>query len=140
MKDTLVLLSASESTCAFLLQLDAPGSPFRKARKAKEYILDAIRDRIAEKKREFEQGSVKKDTLLSFFASAKVEEGEPLNEYELSVSFSPDWAHFTDTVSAFMYHHHQSCQRMIPQRSERRQEGHPICQSLQPPRLKRASL
>ena len=128
MKNTLVLPSGSESRCAFLLQLDAPGSPFRKARKAKDYILDAIRDRITEKKREFEQGSVKKDTLLSFFASAKVEEGEPLNEYELSVSFPPDWAPFTDMVFAFMYHHHnQGCQRMILQRSERRQEGHPIC-------------
>lgn len=114
MKNTLVLPSGSESTCAFFLQLDAPGSPFRKARKAKEYILDAIRDRIAEKMREFEQGTVKKDTLLSFFASAKVEEGEPLNEYELSVSFPPDWAPFTVMVSAFIHHNHnQGCQRIF---------------------------
>ena len=69
------------------LQLDAPFTPFRRARKAKEYILGAIKDRVAEKKRELERGSVKKDTLLSFFASAKVEEGDPLDEPELGVSY-----------------------------------------------------
>lgn len=69
-----------------MLQLDAPGTPFRRARKAKEYILAAIKDRVAEKKREFERGNVKRDTLLSFFASAKVEEGDPLDEANLAVS------------------------------------------------------
>lgn len=66
-------------------QLDAPGTPFRKARAARDFILAAIRDRVAEKKQEFEQGAVKKDTLLAFFASAKVEEGEPLDEHDLAV-------------------------------------------------------
>ena len=45
---------------------------------------------MAEKKRGFERGSVKKDTLLAFFASAKVEEGDPLDESELAVSPSLD--------------------------------------------------
>ena len=40
---------------------------------------------MAKKKREFERGAVKKDTLLAFFASAKVEEGEPLDEHDLAV-------------------------------------------------------
>ena len=75
------------TTLSVSLQLDAPFTPFRRARKAKEYILAAIKDRVAEKKREFERGSVKKDTLLSFFASAKVEEGDPLDEPELGVSY-----------------------------------------------------
>ena len=66
-------------------QLDAPGTPFRKAREARDFILAAIRDRVAEKKQEFGQGAVKKDTLLAFFASAKVEEGEPLDEHDLAV-------------------------------------------------------
>ena len=79
----------SERLILSLLQLDAPGTPFRRARKAKEYILAAIKDRVAEKTREFERGSVKKDTLLSFFASAKVDEGDPLNEPELAVSHYP---------------------------------------------------
>ncbi|CAL5224422.1 g7105 [Coccomyxa viridis] len=71
---------------AITFTLDAPGTPFRRARKAKEYILAAIKDRVAEKTREFERGSVKKDTLLSFFASAKVDEGDPLNEPELAMN------------------------------------------------------
>ncbi len=79
-------LSVRTTESQFLLQLDAPGTPFRRARRAKEYILAAIKDRVAEKKREFERGSVKKDTLLSFFASAKVDEGDPLDEPELAVS------------------------------------------------------
>lgn len=41
---------------------------------------------MADKKREFERGAVKRDTLLSFFASAKVEEGETLDENVLGAS------------------------------------------------------
>ncbi len=71
-------------------QLDAPGTPFRKATEARDYILAAIRDRVAEKKQEFERGAAKKDTLLAFFASAKVEEGEPLDEHDLAVRLCTD--------------------------------------------------
>ena len=67
------------------VQLDLPGTPFNKAKRARDFILDAIRERVAAKKAEFEAGTVKKDTLLSFFASAKVEDGEALNVHDLSV-------------------------------------------------------
>ena len=68
------------------VQLDLPGTPFNRARKARDYILAAIRERVAEKKLEFERGSVRKDTLLAFYASAKADEGDPLDEHELAVS------------------------------------------------------
>ena len=68
------------------VQLDLPGMPFNRARKARDYILAAIKERVAEKKLEFERGSVKKDTLLAFYASAKADEGDPLDEHELAVS------------------------------------------------------
>ena len=68
------------------VQLDLPGTPFNRARKARDYILAAIKERVAEKKLEFERGSVKKDTLLAFYASAKADEGDPLDEHELAVS------------------------------------------------------
>ena len=68
------------------VQLDLPGTPFNSARKARDYILAAIKERVAEKKLEFERGSVKKDTLLAFYASAKADEGDPLDEHELAVS------------------------------------------------------
>ena len=68
------------------VQLDLPGTPFNRARKARNFILAAIKERVAEKKLEFERGSVKKDTLLAFYASAKAEEGDPLDEHELAVS------------------------------------------------------
>ena len=45
------------------VQLDLPGTPFNRARKARDYILAAIKGRVAEKKLEFERGSVNKDTL-----------------------------------------------------------------------------
>ena len=67
------------------VQLDLPGTPFNKARKARDYILAAIKERVAERKLDFERGSVKKDTLLAFYASAKVDEGDPLDEHELAV-------------------------------------------------------
>lgn len=70
---------------AFCAQLDLPGTPYSTARKAKEFILEAIRERVTAKKAEFESGRVKKDTLLSFFASAKAEDGEPLDVHDLSV-------------------------------------------------------
>ena len=71
------------------MQLDLPGTPFNRARKARNYILAAIKERVAEKKLEFERGSVKKDTLLAFYASAKADEGDPLDEHELAVSHCP---------------------------------------------------
>ncbi len=67
------------------MQLDLPGTPYNTAKRARDFILDAIRDRVAAKKAEFEAGNVHKDTLLSFFASAKVEDGEPLDVHDLSV-------------------------------------------------------
>ena len=67
------------------VQLDLPGTPFNKARKARDFILAAIKERVAERKLDFERGSVKKDTLLAFYASAKVDEGDPLDEHELAV-------------------------------------------------------
>lgn len=68
------------------MQLDLPGTPFNTARKARGFILEAIRERVLQKKAEFESGTVKKDTLLSFYAAAKYDEGEPLDLHDLSVS------------------------------------------------------
>lgn len=67
------------------MQLDLPGTPYNTAKRARDFILDAIRERVAAKKAEFEAGRARKDTLLSFYASAKVEDGEPLDIDELSV-------------------------------------------------------
>ena len=67
------------------MQLDLPGTPFNTAKRARDFILEAIRERVAAKKAEFESGRARKDTLLSFYASAKVEDGEPLDINELSV-------------------------------------------------------
>ncbi|CAL8463724.1 g3258 [Coccomyxa elongata] len=66
--------------------LDLPGTPYNTAKRARDFILDAIRERVAAKKAEFEAGRARKDTLLSFYASAKVEDGEPLDINELSMN------------------------------------------------------
>ena len=85
----LLYLHATSVTIVLPVQLDLPGTPFNSARKARDYILAAIKERVTEKKLEFERGSVKKDTLLAFYASAKADEGDPLDEHELAVSCSP---------------------------------------------------
>lgn len=67
------------------MQLDLPGTPFNTARKARDFILEAIRERVLQKKAEFEAGTARKDTLLSFYAGAKYEEGDALDVHDLSV-------------------------------------------------------
>jgi hypothetical protein len=67
-------------------QLDLPGTPYNTAKRARDFILAAIRERVVQKRHEFEAGNARKDTLLSFYAGAKVEEGDPLDVHELSVS------------------------------------------------------
>ena len=70
-------------------QLDLPGTPFHRAKRARDFILGAIRERVEQRKAQYLAGSAAKDTLLSWFASAKVAEGDPLDTQELSVRCLP---------------------------------------------------
>lgn len=71
--------------------MDLPGTPYNRAKQARDYILGAIRERVEARKAEYLAGSAKRDTLLSWFASAKVADGDPLDIEELSVRACAPW-------------------------------------------------